>query len=397
MEVIRFQMARSLNVLNVLDYCPPFYGGFGVHLDSLGDDLQERGHFLHLAFPRTRDWFDHASRHAASVRVIPSIHRPIQNGFAPELRNLVRQEHVDVIHLHFSYALALAIALHWPLRVPILYHWHNPPKALLPLDSRHDLGRGSSPRVPDRVSGQVVRQASGFFARIGDTIIRKHIVIGKEIETLLLRSRWTQPDKIVHLPNGLPTLPQKIADWREHPRPFVLGSVANFREQKDHPTLLRAFARCVAEDPGLRLDLVGDGPTRSRIHRLARELGIESRVRFLGYLDDPSWVYCQMDAFVHSTHYEGQGLVILEAMAHALPVIATDLPCIREMLPNLDYGLLVPPRDANALAASILKVVREPHLRKILAVRSRAEALGARSPRQWAQTLANLYESVIPT
>lgn len=383
----------ELNILNVLDYSPPFYGGVGVHLDALGDEMRERGHRLHLAFPREREWFGNARRHASSVRDMPSIRSPIRNGFGRTVRELITAERVDLVHLHFSYAMALSNTIS-RIRVPLVYHWHNPPRALLRSSAATGWIRNDPFSTSERLTRFVSQSANRALARIGDLAIQRHVVISKEIETLLVESRWIRPEKILCLPNALPALPDQPAEWRERPRPFVLGSVANFREQKDHPTLLRAFSRCVSVDPDLRLDLVGDGETRRRMEALARELGVEPFVRFLGHVHNPEAAYRGMDAFVLSTHYEGQGLVILEAMGHGLPVIATDLPSIRETLPDGEHALLVSPGDPEALADSILSLVRDPALRGALAQRSRATALAARTPRQWAQRLGDLYESI---
>lgn len=389
-------MRASLNILNVLDYSPPFYGGVGAHLNALGNEAGARGYRLHLAFPRERDWFEDASRHASSVSVISSIRDPFRRGFAASLREMIRTERIDVVHLHFSFALAVACAL-GRCGVPIVYHWHNPPRALLRnsdawiSDNRaSDVGKTAG-RVKDRLS----RSASGIFARVGDVAVKRHIVISREIEALLAQHLWTRRGKIVYLPNALPQIPERPADFRSSPSPFVLGSVANFRRQKDHVTLLRAFARCVQAEPDLRLELVGDGETRPRIEELARELGIESFVRFLGHVEDPDEAYRRTDAFALSTHYEGQGLVILEAMGHGLPIMATDLPSIRETLKEPGQALLFPPGDSSALAESILRLVRDSSLRENLARRSRAAALDALTPDGWARQVVTVYESVV--
>lgn len=399
-------MATELSILNVLDYSPPFYGGVGVHLDALGDEVRARNHQLHLAFPRPCTWYEEAAIHATTVRTLPSIRRPLWRGFAGSLRHLVRKEHVDVVHLHFSYAMALALAVQRFGRVPVVYHWHNPPKALLSGAAR---GVGAGDLAPgERKNGgpsallseihaartRARRWASGRIARIGDNAIRTHVVISTEIRDLLQREQWTEPEKMLYLPNTLPSLPRAPAEWREDPKPFVLGSVANFRGQKDHATLLRAFSRCIQEVSDLRLDLVGDGETRPRMEALARELGIAAQVRFLGQVRDPAPVYRQMDAFVLSTHYEGHALSVLEAMAHGLPVIATDLPSTRETICSEEMGLLVPPKDPSALAEAISRIVKEPERRRSLGIQARRAAIVGATPRDWAANLCDLYARI---
>jgi glycosyltransferase involved in cell wall biosynthesis len=331
------------------------------------------------------------------VLELPSIVKPLRSGFAAALRHVVQRERIDVIHLHFSFALPVAVAIgrHRDHLPPIFYHWHNPPKALLLQPPFGGMGRTGSRRsatLRGAITRAVIRPVSGLIARLGDTAIEAHIVISAEIENLLLRSGWANAGKILRLPNSVPAIPKEPVQVRDRPDPFVFGSVANFRPQKDHITLLHAFQRSVAEEPGLRLDLVGDGPTRPENERLARELGIDSRVRFLGYLGDPSEAYRQMDAFVLSTHYEGQVLVVLEAMGHGLPVIATDIPTIRETLDHT-RALLVPPGDVGEMAASLLRLARDSALRQSLAAQSRRTALSAPSVEDWAVSLMRLYEA----
>ena len=386
-------LKSELNILIVLDYSPPFYGGMGAHLNALGDEARARGHRLHLAFPRERDWVEEASRHASTVRTIPSIHDPIRRGFTAALQEVIRSERIDAVHLHFSYALAIACALR-PCHVPILYHWHNPPRALL-RSTGLTPKEGSHGAMASGLAIRLSRLTGGLFARIGDAAIQRHIAISGEIENLLVKHRWTQPQKIIRLPNALPELPDQPATLRALPSPFVLGSVANFRAQKDHTTLLRAFARCIEAEPGLRLDLIGDGETRPHMEALAKDLAIEPFVRFRGHVQDPGESYRRMDAFVLSTHYEGHGLAVLEAMGYGLPIIATDLPSIRGALADSSQALLVPPQDPSALAASILRLYGDPSLRAELARRSRSAALHALTPDQWARQLVTIYESVV--
>lgn len=141
---------------------------------------------------------------------------------------------------------------------------------------------------------------------------------------------------------------------------FVLLAVGRLHPQKDYPNLLRAFSLLprTYEGRGLRLDIVGEGAERNRLEALARELGIESRVHFLGVRSDVPDLLNQADLFVLSSAWEGFGLVVAEAMACERRVVATDCGGVSEVLGG--NGVLVPPSDHKALADGILKALAMP-------------------------------------
>ena len=124
---------------------------------------------------------------------------------------------------------------------------------------------------------------------------------------------------------------------------------------KDYPNLLRAFARTASE--GIVLWIVGHGEEEAAAKRLATELGIDARVRFLGVVDDVSALMEAADGFVLGSRWEGFPMVLLEAQASGLPVVATRVGGIPELVADGRTGLLVPPENAAALAGAMDDVV----------------------------------------
>jgi glycosyltransferase involved in cell wall biosynthesis len=143
---------------------------------------------------------------------------------------------------------------------------------------------------------------------------------------------------------------------RSEAKRFVIGMVARLDPIKDHATLLSAvrILRDELPDQAFELRLVGDGPLRQALEERARSLGIADLVRFLGNRNDVPAILGELDLFVLSTtRDEGFGIVLIEALAAGLPVIASDVAACREVLDGGKYGRLVRPGDPRALAAAM--------------------------------------------
>ena len=143
----------------------------------------------------------------------------------------------------------------------------------------------------------------------------------------------------------------------------VIGSVAMFRGSKGHNYLLEAFGLILREFPTARLLLVGDGIRRQWIEGLARERGLSRAVSFTGFRPDVADLLRAMDCFaLASVRTEGIPQSLLQALATELPVVASAIGGVPEVVEHEVTGLLVPPGDAMALAEGILATLRKPDL-----------------------------------
>ena len=141
-------------------------------------------------------------------------------------------------------------------------------------------------------------------------------------------------------------------------------TVAQMTAEKGHSWLIRAAAQVLPHFDRLRFVLVGDGPLRSRLQRLTRQLGLDSRFRFLGFRTDADALMKTFDIFCLPSLSEGLSSSILTAMAQALPVVATAVGGTPELVREGETGLLVRPADSGSLAKALRQLVESPAERR---------------------------------
>ncbi len=155
------------------------------------------------------------------------------------------------------------------------------------------------------------------------------------------------------------------------PDEFVVGTIANFRAQKDYPNLLEAARLLKQGDVPIRIIAVGQGPLEEEMRALHASMALGDRVLLLGQRDDAVAVLGACDAFVMASKNEGLPVAIMEALALGLPICATSVGGIPEAVTDGVEGQLVPPSDPESLAAALTRLATEPALREQLAAGAR--------------------------
>ncbi len=201
--------------------------------------------------------------------------------------------------------------------------------------------------------------------------------------------------------NGVPLAPVRLAEAAMRP-PYRLLAVGRFVRKKGFDQLLRALR--LLTDAGLdcRLTLAGDGPERGRLHRLARRLRIAERVAFTGFVphDSVGELFLASDIFVMpcvvapSGDRDGIPTVIMEALQYRLPVVATAVSGIPELIEDGVTGMLVPERDPTALAAAIRRLTADRDAALALAERGRAAVRQRFDPDTNHRQVFDLYRTV---
>ncbi|MGH8934498.1 MAG: glycosyltransferase family 4 protein [Egibacteraceae bacterium] len=144
------------------------------------------------------------------------------------------------------------------------------------------------------------------------------------------------------------------------PEAFLVGAVGRLSPEKRIDLLLIATGRIAAKRPELRLIVVGGGAQRAALEKLATRLGIREQVTFTGLVTDTAPVYVALDLLIQPSDTEGTPRTILEAMAHRVPVIATDVGDVAEVLDHGRAGILTSPNDAGALADAMVHALDHP-------------------------------------
>ena len=222
------------------------------------------------------------------------------------------------------------------------------------------------------------------------------VVTGGSNSVLALAAPWLagrRPDRVQRLPFGVDTelFAPGVPSANE---PLRLLHVAGLNPVKDQVTLLRAVAMARGRGPSFVLEFVGNGRPDVTLRELAHTLGIEDVVRFLGAIPHhqmPS-VYQRASLFVLSSRHEAQGMVLLEAAACGLPIVATSVGVAPELAPQA--AVTVPIADAEAMAAAINSLLRDPERRMAMGRAGRSQVVAQFKLETCAGQFVDLYEAL---
>jgi glycosyltransferase involved in cell wall biosynthesis len=295
----------------------------------------------------------------------------------PPLTRLLRQRGVGIVHTH-------------------LYHG-NTYGRLAAIQARIPVIVASVHNVYERVKAHRT-WVNRALARWTDAILAGSEAVREDI----LRSDRV-PRKQVHvLPYGIDpepyhTLPDPAESRKTlglPPGAPVVGTVGRLETQKGHDLLLRSLADLRSEGCNAVLLLVGEGRERTRLAELAAELGLADRVRFLGTRRDLPVLFAAMDVFAFPSRWEGTPLALIAAMAAGLPVVATPVGGIPDVLKDGVRGRLVPVDDVPALTAALRDILRDAATSRTLGAAAREYVLNHCSVTAMLHELEALYWSL---
>jgi L-malate glycosyltransferase len=204
-----------------------------------------------------------------------------------------------------------------------------------------------------------------------------------------LQAEGIPPQRIRVVPNGISVdrFPPRTSS-----RPFTtIITVANLRREKAHEVLIDAVARVAPRWPAVAALIVGDGPRRRELETLARARGVADRVTFLGHREDVPELLHQADVFVLTSRSEAFPNGVMEAMAAGLPVVASGVGGLPDLIEHGRTGLLVPPDDPGTLAAALESLVRSPQYACDLGAAAREEIVRRYSFDRMVRAFEHLY------
>jgi N-acetyl-alpha-D-glucosaminyl L-malate synthase BshA len=329
--------------------CYPTFGGSGVVATELGKALADHGHEVHFitySQPARLDFFsENLFYHEVTVSKYPLFdYPPYELALASKLVDVVSYEQLDILHVHYAIPHASAaymakqILASNGIHIPVVTTLHGTDITLVGKDRTYKPVVTFSINQSDgvtAVSQDLKNDTCKFFE------IKKDIkVIPNFIDLNRFQHKAQNHFKIAIAPNE-----EKI-----------IVHTSNFRKVKRVPDVVKIFAKIIEKIPA-KLLLAGDGPERSEVEQLVRELNLKDSVRFLGKLDAVEEILSVSDLFLLPSETESFGLAALEAMACKLPVISSNAGGIPEL--NIDgvTGFLNEVGDIDGMAANAIHIL----------------------------------------
>jgi L-malate glycosyltransferase len=338
---------RSLKV-GITGY--PVYGGSGVVATELGLELARRGHEIHFityAQPfRLSGFVENVFYHEVEVPAYPLFdYPPYSLALAVEMQNAVERHDLDLLHVHYAIPHATSAWL-----------------------AKELLGGGAAPRIVTTLHGTditLVGRDPSYYAITRFSINRSD---GITAVSRFLKEETTErfhipPERIEVIPNFVDLQHYSRGAHPCHRSHFaeagekLIMHISNFRSVKRVSDVVRVFARISRERPA-RLVFIGDGPERSGTQKLAEDEGVADRVIYLGKQESVAEILACADLFLLPSDQEAFGLVALEAMACGVPVVASDVGGLPELVVG-GGGALRPVGDVEGMAEAGLDLLDE--------------------------------------
>ena len=322
---------------------------------------------VHVAcFDRAGAWLPKIAACAASIVEFPirGLARPATIAQMLRFARWCRRERIEVLHACDFYANVFGLPAAWLAGVPVR------------IGSRRELN-------PDKSRWQILLQRQAY--RFATTV-----VANSRAAKSFLAAEGLAADSILVIPNGV-DLPA-AADPARSSRPArTIVTVANLRPEKGHETLLTAAATLIHEYPDVQFQVVGGGPRRARLEALALALGLGDRVDFLGHREDVPSLLAHADIFVLPSRSEAFPNAAIEAMAAGVPVIASAVGGLRDLITDGETGLLVPADSPDRLAGAVRRLLGDPGLAARIGAAGRLHVAGRYGFATMVEAFGHLY------
>lgn len=301
------------------------------------------------------------------------------------MRSHIRQRRYDVVHTHTSVAGAMGRVAAWSAGTPVRVH-------MLHAYAGHDgvpQPRRSLFRLVERALGRVTTHYVAGSRFIRDVGVRNRLFRPEDVTVIPYSSRMTAGDATdadrarlraeLGLPPGAP----------------LIALVGRVEDQKGADLLVRAVPAVAAAVPDAHVVVVGDGTRRAEVEALAAALGVADRVHFTGWRHDLADVMRAVDVLALPSRWEAFGIVNLEAMAAAKPVVGFAVEGIPEVVAHGETGLLSPPGAVDDLARDLVRVLTDRELAARLGAAGRRRFLEQFTPEAMVAAHVALYDELL--
>lgn len=299
------------------------------------------------------------------------------------LAKLIRKEKIDIVHTHLHKANYIGRLIAYLTRVKIIcksehgysgdYRQQN--IIVMPEYMKKNM-------LLDHITDAIIYVSEAQLRNSGNRVApdRKHVIHnGVDAERFELRDD-----------RGITRERLGLSD-----KDIVMGVVANLHTYKGHIYLLRALKELLLSYPSAKLLVIGKGPEEPTLKSAAEELGVEGNIIFLGCREDiPELIRC-LDIMVLPSLFESFGIVLIEALCSKVPVIATNVGGIPEIVKDGETGILVPSQDPKALLNAMLSLIENPEVARKMSKRGREVALSKFSGQRHARDMERLYSSLV--
>ena len=306
------------------------------------------------------------------------------------LATLIQQFRPHIVHTHTAKAGALGRVASMLLRVPArvhTFHGHVFHGYFSPMKTRAAIytERGLA-LLADRIItiSELQKREIGEVYRIASPEKLRVVPLGFDLSQYLAVSRGEVQG----------TLRQEVS---ADPDDILIGIVGRIAPIKNHALFIEAFALALSQDPRLRGVLIGGGPEEevARLRRQAEQLGVSSRLHFLGYRSQLAPLYADLDIVALSSDNEGTPVALIEALASGRTCVSTQVGGVADVLGGGAFGVLVPPRDAAALSTALLALSRDPARRKTFQQAAPASVESRYGMTRLLFDISSLYQELI--
>lgn len=301
-----------------------------------------------------------------------------------ELISVMKEGQYHIVHSHNSKAGFIArLAARW-CKVPIVIH------------TVHGFSFHNAERAWRR---KLFTWLERFAARYAD----KLVVVSNPLREWGLNLSIGRPEQYVTIYGGIEIAKfEADVDVAKKRKEFGIGSadkvvgvVSKLWEGKGHKDVLHAAKKIVAEIPDVKFMIVGEGYLQEELVKLTHELGLNKHVIFTGFRTDIAEINSTFDVAVLASYFEGMGRVLLEAMAVGKPIVATRVGGIVDVVDDSDTGILVPPREPEALAQALITLLRNKDMRACMGQAGKKKVDERFSADTMVSKIQDLYEELM--